>query len=92
MHRSGARGPATAKVGWRVELGAPISAQVTVSPDDKTLYAATLGGDLVALSREDGAKRWSVTLGDRVYSTPLIADDGGLFVGSDSKKDRKSVV
>ena len=57
-----------------------------MSPDEKTLYVGTLGGDLVALSREDGAKRWSVALGDRVYSAPLVADDGGVFVGSDSKK------
>lgn len=73
-------------MGWRVEVGGPISAQVTTSPDEKTLYAATLGGDLVALAREDGAKRWSVSLGNRVYSTPLVGDDGGIYVGSDSKK------
>lgn len=69
-----------------MELGGPISAQVTASPDEKTLYVATLAGDLVALAREDGAKRWSVPLGDRVYSTPLVGDDGGIYVGSDSKK------
>jgi outer membrane protein assembly factor BamB len=86
VHRSGAHGPKAAKVGWRVELGGPISAQVTTSPDEKTLYAATLGGDLVALAREDGAKRWTLPLGDRVYSTPLVADDGGIYVGSDAKK------
>jgi outer membrane protein assembly factor BamB len=86
VHRSAARGPASAKVAWRVELGGPISAQVTASPDEKTLYVATLAGDLVALAREDGAKRWSVALGDRVYSTPLVGDDGGIYVGSDSKK------
>ena len=86
MHRSAARGPVSAKVGWRVELGGPISAQVTASPDEKTLYAATLGGDLFALAREDGVKRWSVALGDRVYSTPLVADDGTVYVGSDAKK------
>ena len=86
MHRSAAHGPASAKPAWRVELGGPISAQVTTSPDEKTLYVATLAGDLVALAREDGAKRWSVALGDRVYSTPLVADDGGIYVGSDAKK------
>jgi outer membrane protein assembly factor BamB len=86
VHRSAARGPATVKVGWRVELGAPISAQVTASLDEQTLYAATLGGDLVALARADGATRWSVALGDRVYSTPLVADDGTVYAGSDARK------
>lgn len=85
MHRSAARGPASAKTAWRVELGGPISAQVTASPDEKTLYVATLGGELAALAREDGTKRWSVALGDRVYSTPLVSDDGGIYVGSDAK-------
>jgi outer membrane protein assembly factor BamB len=85
-HRAPARGPRTARVGWRVDLGAPITAQVVAAPDEQTLYAATLDGSLVALAREDGAKRWTVALGDRVYSTPLVADDGTLYVGSDAKR------
>src|SRR5205085_4661621 len=31
-------------------------------------------------------KRWTVALGDRVYSTPLVADDGTVYVGSDAKR------
>lgn len=86
VHRSSARGPAAAKVGPRIEVGGPIAAQVTASPDEKTLYVASLDGNVVALSREDGAKRWSVALGDRVYSTPLVGDDGTVYVGTDAKK------
>jgi outer membrane protein assembly factor BamB len=41
---------------------------------------------MVALAREDGRTRWSVELGDRVYSTPLVHEDGTLYVGSDAKK------
>jgi outer membrane protein assembly factor BamB len=59
---------------------------VTVSPDESTLYVATLGGQLHALSRTDGSRRWSVPLGDRVYATPLVHDDGTIYVGSDDKK------
>jgi len=87
VHRSLARGPHDAsKIAWRVEGLGPVAAQVTVAPDEKTLYVASLDGNLVALAREDGAKRWSVTLGDRVYSTPLVADDGTVYAGSDAKK------
>ncbi len=86
VHRGASRGPKTPRVGWRTELGAPIAAQVVSSPDEKTLYAATLGGEIVALSREDGTKRWTVALGERVYSTPLVGDDGMLYVGSDAKR------
>ena len=51
-----------------------------------TLYVATLDGSLVALARDDGTRRWSVALGDRVYSTPLVQDDGTIYVGTDAKK------
>lgn len=85
-HRAAARGPEKAQSAWRVRVEGPVAAQVTVSPDEATLYVATLAGDVVALSREDGSRRWSATLGDRVYSTPLVHDDGTLYVGTDAKK------
>jgi outer membrane protein assembly factor BamB len=40
----------------------------------------------VALAREDGKPRWTAALGERVYSAPLVHDDGTLYVGSDAKK------
>lgn len=86
VHRASARGPSAAKLGLRVEIGGPIAAQVTASPDEKTLYVASLDGNVVAVSREDGTKRWTVALGDRVYSAPLVADDGTIYVGGDAKK------
>ena len=89
VHRASGRGPTTIKPRWRVEVGGPVAAQVTASPDERTLYVATLAGAVVALRRDDGARAWTVQLTDkneRVYSTPLIADDGTLFVGTDAKK------
>ena len=85
-HRSLAHGPRVANVKWRVEVGGPVAAQVTASPDESTLYVATLGGSVMALARADGARQWSTALGDRVYSTPLVASDGTLYVGTDAKK------
>lgn len=85
-HRAAARGPRTVKPRFRVNVGGPVAAQVTASGDEKTLYVATLAGDLVALSSDDGTKRWAVALGERVYSTPYVADDGTIWVGSDAKK------
>ena len=86
LHRSAARGPRAVKVGWRASIGGPVTAQVTASPDERTLYAATLNGSVVALARDDGTKRWSAVLGDRVYSAPLVHEDGTLYVGTDGKK------
>lgn len=85
-HRSSARGPARPEVRWRVNVGGAVSAQVTASPDGQTLYVGTHEGSLVALGRLDGVVRWRTTLGERVYSTPLVADDGTVYVGSDAKK------
>jgi hypothetical protein len=86
VHRAAARGPRAPNVGFRVSVGGPVAAQVTASPDEQTLYVATLGGQLVALDRSDGSRRWAVNLGDRAYATPLVHDDGTIFVGSDVKK------
>jgi outer membrane protein assembly factor BamB len=86
LHRSAAHGPRTIKIGWRVKVAGPVAAQVTTSPDERTLYVATLEGSVVALARDDGKQRWATSLGDRVYSTPLVHDDGTLYVGSDAKK------
>lgn len=86
MHRARARGPTTARVGWRVTTGGPVAAQVTTSPDEKTLYVATLAGHLLALNRADGTTAWDVDLGERAYGAPLVHDDGAVYVGSDAKK------
>jgi len=86
VHRSAARGPQTPRLGWRAAVGGPVAAQVTASPDEQTLYVATLDGSVFALARSDGARRWSVGLGSRVYSTPLVNDDGTVYVGTDGKE------
>jgi outer membrane protein assembly factor BamB len=59
---------------------------VTVSPDEGTLYVATLGGQVIALSRSDGSRKWSAALGDRIYSTPLVQENEAIYIGSDAKK------
>ncbi len=84
-HRTSSSLPKNPKLAWTLELGAPIAAQVTASLDSQSLYAATLGGKLVAISRE-GQIRWSVDLGDRIYSTPLVGSDGELYVGTDADR------
>ena len=83
-HRAHGRGPREAHLAWKYAAGGPIEAQVVTSPDEKTLYVAALDGTLTALGR-DGQKRWSRSLGDRIYGTPAVADDGTIYVGSDAK-------
>jgi outer membrane protein assembly factor BamB len=86
-HRSAGRATTSVPaLAWARDVGGPVEAQVTTSPDEQTLYAASLGGTLTALARGDGSVRWALALGDRIYSTPLVADDGQIYVGSDAKK------
>ncbi len=85
-HRARGHGPRTPAVAWRADVGAAIEAQVTTSPDEQTLYVATLGGTLTALAR-DGTTRWTVSLGGaRAYATPCVAPSGVVYAGSDAKK------
>jgi outer membrane protein assembly factor BamB len=84
--RSNAVGPARANLRWTSRIGAPIEAQVVVSPDERTLYVAALDGSLTALDADSGAKGWTIPLGDRAYSTPCVAPNGTIYVGSDAKR------
>jgi outer membrane protein assembly factor BamB len=82
----GIRGPARGVIAWRARVDGAVQGQVVASPDEKTLYVASLGGTLTALAVVDGAKAWSAPLGDRAYGTPCVADDGTIYVGSDAKR------
>jgi outer membrane protein assembly factor BamB len=73
-------------VAWSRDVGGPVEAQVVTSPDEQTLYVASLGGTLTALARADGATRWTFDLGDRAYATPCVGEDGTIYAASDAKK------
>ena len=82
-HRARGRGPEQAKVAWQTAVGGPIQGQVVASPDETTLYVASLAGTLTALAR-DGRVVWKVDLHGRAYSTPCVGNDGTVYVGSDA--------
>jgi outer membrane protein assembly factor BamB len=73
-------------VAWAYDAGGPVEAQVVASPDEQTLYVASLGGTLTALARDDGSVKWTLLLGERSYVTPCVAEDGTIYTGSDAKK------
>jgi outer membrane protein assembly factor BamB len=86
-HRSKGQAPSRAPVvSWVRDVGGPVEAQVTVSPDERTLYASSLGGTITAIASDDGTVRWTLPLGERVYATPCVADDGTIYAGNDGGK------
>lgn len=46
-----------------------------------TIYVGDLGGNVYALSPDDGEPEWSYTAGGEVFSSPAVAD-GRVYVGS----------
>jgi outer membrane protein assembly factor BamB len=51
---------------------------VTATEDAQTLFVVTLNGRLSAVDRT-GRARWSLELGNRIYSSPLVLEDRVLF-------------
>ncbi len=79
--RSPYTGPRSAELRWTFETEGRITAQPVVDAEGN-LYVGSHDGHLYALDRH-GTERWKRFLGDRIYSTALLAD-GRLYVGSDA--------
>ena len=84
--REEVRGPSALRVKWKTGDLGPIEAQPIPSPDESTIYVASLGGDLIALAREDGKVRFRVPLGGRSYAAPCVDARGYVYSASDAKK------
>jgi len=83
---------------WTFEAADGFEATVAITPDPEggTVYAATLGGKLHALSLADGARRWTYEAGDEIKSSPLVAadtvyfgDEGGTLHAVDAETGAK---
>jgi outer membrane protein assembly factor BamB len=84
--RYAVRGPSSANVKWKTTGLGAIEAQVIPSPDESVLYVSSLGGELIALARADGAVKWRIPLGGRSYVTPCVDAKGNVYSASDAKK------
>ena len=79
-------GPGAMNQKWKASGLGAIEAQPIPSPDESVIYVASLGGDLVALARADGAVKWRVPLGGRSSATPCVDAKGNVYSASDAKK------
>jgi outer membrane protein assembly factor BamB len=82
-HRAHGRAPSHAEISWKLATDGPIESQVAASADQQMLYVSTLGGSLWGVTRQ-GERSFSVHLGGRSYASPVLADDGTIYVGCDA--------
>jgi outer membrane protein assembly factor BamB len=82
-HRARGRAPSHPDLAWKIATDGPIEGQAAASPDEEQVYVSTLGGSLWAISRR-GERVFTAPLGGRAYGSPLVAEDGTVYVGSDA--------
>jgi outer membrane protein assembly factor BamB len=70
----------TLQVKWSYPIGSNISAS-SPAVADGIVYFGSTDHNVYALNAGTGAKLWSYTTGDQVYSSPAVAN-GVVFVGS----------
>ena len=61
--------------------GQTANSSPAIAPDGNTIYQATFNGTLLAITPQ-GATQWKFKAGREVKSSPAIADDGTIYVGS----------
>jgi outer membrane protein assembly factor BamB len=76
---------------WRRQIGPAISSSAVVRTDGTIIFgtdASTFRGMVVALNPDDGSDKWPVRYftDDHVRSSPVIAQDGTIYVGSHDRK------
>ncbi len=74
--------PATGAVKWKSadHGGAPAGSSPVVGKDG--IVYGTTGYEITAFSPVDGSEQWSTTVGSHDCSSPVIAQDGTLYVGT----------
>ena len=73
----------TGAVKWSTPLGSGVAYSSPMPAKDQTLvYIGTDEGKVVAISVETGKVMHSYQTGDKTTSTPCVAPDGSVFIGS----------
>lgn len=80
--RTTATGPSNVVVAWGYKTEGPIASTPSVSLDG-TIYVTSWDCHLYALTRH-GSLRFKKCLGDRIYASPVVDEEGHIYVGSDA--------
>jgi outer membrane protein assembly factor BamB len=70
---------------WRFKTGAEIKSVPSVGPDG-IIYFGSLDNFFYALN-QNGALKWSINIGDYIFSSPAVTSDGRtIYVGASDNK------
>lgn len=73
-----------AKWSYNIGGGYDIKGTPALSADEATVYFASIDSEyLYALNTSDGSFKWRLDLLGPIYSSPVVADDGTIYIGSD---------
>jgi outer membrane protein assembly factor BamB len=67
---------------WSYEMGGAVVGSPVLSEDGTTLYAGSIGKDLVALDAANGEPRWSFEAEGSIWGGPVLANDLLYFADS----------
>lgn len=76
---------ASGQMEWATDLGAAIVYSLTLSSDSTTIYAGTVGSELVALDAASGKVLWRAKTSGIIWGRPVM-DNGNLYIGDQSGK------
>lgn len=65
---------------WTYQANGDVRGVPAIGPDG-SIYVTAEGGQVCALS-PSGERRWRVELGSRILSTPVLAGNGTLYIGT----------
>ncbi|MDY6846045.1 MAG: PQQ-binding-like beta-propeller repeat protein [Chloroflexota bacterium] len=60
---------------WSIEMAGAVVGSPVLSDDGGTIYASSIGNDLVAIDTSNGEKIWSFEAEDSIWGSPAIAND-----------------
>ncbi len=69
------------RVKWRTPIRVSSASTAAVRGDGVIIFGAD-DGRVRALNPEDGSIRWLYQTGDFIFSSPAIANDGSIYIGS----------
>jgi outer membrane protein assembly factor BamB len=83
--RSGYALPRAPRVRARIATGGRINTQAALTRDGRVVFGSH-DGVVYAADPGDGRVAWRLNTGDRIYSSPLVAPSGTLYLGTDADR------